>query len=276
MSSDDAEAVHTLRITTRRLQELTALAAEVVSKPAPPNTIKAMRHARRACSSVRNADVLLQLIAEFTEGDSPDAVAWQGVQRSLVAHRTRERAKMRRTLKRVDLLDLQQRWMKSFEDWPKGDERAERRIGKRLTKHTAKRQRQFQTALTTAQSENAMIDDIHDLRIAGKRLRYALEAAESVEESAESKALLANLRRFQDSLGEWSDLDMLVELIVEHCGRKKYIRKRPDEAIRLIQALKKFRASQERKLKRALSIAEKIEALNPQDQEPPEAESKAA
>ena len=69
------------------------------------------------------------------------------------------------------------------------------------------------------------------------------------------------MRTFQDTLGDWNDLDMLCESVIERCSRKKFLRSEPESAQRLLQTMGRERATQEAKLRRAMAMAEDMSAV---------------
>lgn len=62
-----------------------------------------------------------------------------------------------------------------------------------------------------AELEHRDSNGLHDFRIAGKRLRYALERFEPLEPSLEAAA--QRLERLQDALGEAHDRDVLLAML---------------------------------------------------------------
>ncbi|HEX8067177.1 MAG TPA: CHAD domain-containing protein [Thermoleophilaceae bacterium] len=82
--------------------------------------------------------------------------------------------------------------------------------------------------LAAAVHDPAAVKQLHDMRIAAKRLRYVLEMAEPVlGEPARTGAKRA--RRLQDLLGEIHDCDEHLPLVLEHLER---LRAEDAEAVR--------------------------------------------
>ena len=73
-------------------------------------------------------------------------------------------------------------------------------------------------------------DDLHDMRIAAKRLRYVLEMAEPVL-GAPARTGAKQARRIQDLLGEIHDCDEGVPRVSEHLDRL-----RSDDAVAMADA----------------------------------------
>jgi len=60
--------------------------------------------------------------------------------------------------------------------------------------------------------------DLHDIRIAAKRVRYILEAAEPVFGEAAARGV-KTMKQLQDILGDIHDCDELLPLVAEHTKR---------------------------------------------------------
>ena len=56
---------------------------------------------------------------------------------------------------------------------------------------------------------------LHELRIDGKRLRYLLEFFSVLYPSSEVKPLLRSLKKLQDVLGDFNDLDVQQQRLIE-------------------------------------------------------------
>lgn len=64
----------------------------------------------------------------------------------------------------------------------------------------------------SAVDDPANIRGLHDMRIAAKRLRYTFEVFEDVFPAA-SKAIVEELTRLQDELGDLHDSDVMIDLL---------------------------------------------------------------
>ncbi|MBN1476870.1 CHAD domain-containing protein [Candidatus Sumerlaeota bacterium] len=258
------EAIHELRVATRRLRELVEIGADAVPGSVRRVSIQKLRRARRLCGATRNLDVLLELIAARIKRRTSEAELWAPIQRDLESRRESGLKSMRKAIDRLDLPSLQQQWQKGIRSWAKAQENGSVvKARRRLDKHLAKRLGQFARARDLAKAPEAKIADVHRLRLTGKRLRYVLEAV--MEVNGESLAeTLEHLRAFQVCLGEWNDLDMLAEVLIEHCSRKRFVRSDPGNAQRLLGVLRNVRERQESKLKDVLALADEIPGLDKQ------------
>jgi CHAD domain-containing protein len=203
----DVEGVHRARVASRRLRELLAVLAP--GKGADDRktwraTVTRVRAVTRALGGVRELDVALELLAEILAGEpalTPPILA---------ARSAIEQA-------RAALLD------------PTHDELADVEVGK-LAVHLerlvsvrgAGRHRVELFGLRDRLRENAVrldeavaaagalfaLDRLHDVRIAAKKLRYALELAEELVRVG-TKRHVDRLREAQDLLGRMHDLGIL-------------------------------------------------------------------
>jgi CHAD domain-containing protein len=260
-ADDNAEAIHELRINTRRLQELVPLAADVVKSPAAANTVKALRQARKVCSEVRDADVLMSMIEPRKSRAERDGRMWDAMTTHLRRRRVKSHSGAKRSLDRLDLATLSTKWIAALEKWPKADAKIEKRLRRDLVKHLSRRLKQFQRAHEAATKPEAMTEDVHNLRLAGKRLRFALEVTRDLTDG-QAKSALGQLRTFQTALGEWSDLELLCELIIDRCSRRKFLREKTDIAQGLLQTLGKLRGTTRTKLRRSMSLADDLGHVN--------------
>lgn len=197
----DAERVHQLRVATRRT--IAALDAFRSLLPRRPREWfrKQLRRIRRAAGEARDLDVLTERLSHRATGAS---TAGRDARRRLVAMLSRQRAKSGRPIHEV-------RERLLVADWPARVEglldavaaRRERRTFGRFARHRLKPlMRRF---FVRADHRLRDDDEIHRLRIEGKKLRYALEIfAAAFPERVRAKCERA-LESLQESLGEFTD-----------------------------------------------------------------------
>ena len=75
--------------------------------------------------------------------------------------------------------------------------------------------------------ENPQADQIHALRIAGKRLRYRAELLAELGH-ASVKPRVKALKLLQDELGNWHDRHVLLQFIAEFIGRPDFLVDHPE------------------------------------------------
>ena len=204
----DERAIHQARVATRRLREIVPIVIDV-------DTGRGARLRRRlkrltsALGPVRELDVALVLLASRAEGDKATAV--EVLQEHLTERRRAafehlreavDPGRARRLLVRladlVEHLDLASR---------RGHGGLPTRERRRLARGVIDRARDLGIAVAEA-GAILIVDRVHAVRIATKRLRYALELTGELR-LARTASLVSSLRAMQDVLGQLHDLDVL-------------------------------------------------------------------
>lgn len=201
-SRHDAERVHQLRVATRRA--LAALAAFDGLMPRKPRSWfeKSLRRIRRAAGNARDLDVLTDRLAR--EEEIGPATAARRARRRLVAMLGRQRSASRRPIHAV-------REELTAADWPGRVERLIERTAAGPKGRSFRRyaRRRFEPLLrrffVRADRRLRDADEIHRLRIEGKRLRYSLEIFAAVFTARERVKCEKALAKLQESLGEFTD-----------------------------------------------------------------------
>jgi CHAD domain-containing protein len=221
--ADEAEAIHQLRVWTRR-----ASAALKLFEPATPKSPRkwmkqALRKLRRTAGAVRDCDVHLQRLAADNE-HAPKRVV-----RALKRERRQARQKLkalRRRLQKDDRLPLHIEQLMAGVAWPKRHSSREAPPFASFCRAQLKPLVREFFALAAANLKDD--EKLHALRIAGKRLRYALELAPAAMQARVHRQLYAGLDEVQDRLGEVVDqlaaIDHLREWLDD--SRKKRDRQR--------------------------------------------------
>jgi CHAD domain-containing protein len=199
-SSDEAEAIHQLRVWTRR-----AAASLKLFEPALPKTPrkrmqKKLRKLRHAGGAVRDCDVYLERLEKESSG------AARRLAKSLRQERRKARQQLkalRRRLLKGDHFQTQIATLLERVAWPK------RHSSRDAPPFAAFCRQQLapQGGKFFDLADADLNDDetLHALRIAGKRLRYALELAPTAIEPAVHRQLYERLDEAQDRLGEVVD-----------------------------------------------------------------------
>lgn len=200
----DTESVHRLRVATRR----TLAAFDAFADLLPPKRtawfVRRLREVRRVAGDARDLDVLTgRLAAE--RGSAVDVRRQAAAARSrLVAMLSRQR-----DVSREPICDVRQRlvaagWEERVVDLlaripsgirqPSFADYARDRFGPLADRFFAKADRKLHDD-----------DDVHRLRIAGKKLRYALEIFAAVFPQRERARCQDALEKLQKTLGEFTD-----------------------------------------------------------------------
>jgi CHAD domain-containing protein len=211
VEAGDVRAIHRARVATRRLREILPilqLDTKLVRK-----LNKRLRRITRALGPVRELDVLHELIAELHESRRREGFALRHVaefvrQARDKAHRrlsNRESAEaMRRAGRKLEAV------AEALNDETGSSRNAWRWAIEARMAHRA-------AALKAAVADAGAVylpERLHAVRIAAKKLRYALEL--HVEAGAEKSARdLAALKRLQRLLGRMHDLQVLIDRVRE-------------------------------------------------------------
>lgn len=222
-SPDEPEAIHQLRVWTRR-----ASAALKLFEPALPASRqrrmkKLLRKLRRAAGAVRDCDLHLERLKQ-DKSSVPKRVAKTLTHRRRAARQKLK--KLRRRLEHNGKLDNQIEQLLERIGWPKRhSSREPPAFGPFCRQQLQPLANEFFRLAKANLRENATL---HALRIAGKRLRYALELAPAAFPPREHQGLSDYLKLAQDRLGEVCDqlaaIDHLRECLDE--AKKKSHRRR--------------------------------------------------
>lgn len=189
----DPDAIHHARVATRRLREVLPL---VESGGRGRKLRRGVRRLTRALGPVRELDVALETL-DALAGEVPrPAVA--RLRQVLRLERRRLYGAMSREVARVDPDTLRRRAVAAA--------RRSRRVD--TAARTARRAGRLRSAIENAGSIY-LPDRLHEVRIAVKKLRYALELVRDVS-GARATARLGRLKAAQDLLGRMHDLEVLI------------------------------------------------------------------
>ncbi|WP_253831240.1 CHAD domain-containing protein [Actinokineospora globicatena] len=202
----DPEHVHQMRVAVRR-----ARAALKAGLPTPGLDAE-LKWLGASLGAVRDLDVQLDSLRARAVGfDEDELAAVETLLHGLVVQRRAARQTMRRVLRSKryrKLLDALREAATSATAVPVEDTEDEPPA---LISVVRKPHRKLMRA-AEALGENPPDDDLHELRIHGKRLRYAAEMAEPAARKR-IKALVSATKEFQDVLGDHQDAVIAEETI---------------------------------------------------------------
>jgi CHAD domain-containing protein len=213
LATDDPDAVHDLRVATRRVQEALSVLTSTSPSKRADRLRRTLRRARRALGSWRNLDVSLQEVTRRRRATrSPRRrAAWNLVREYLEERRLEETIHARKRLVRASLRNFRPRATPVVERLLRGmpPESAWHSIRNRIEQAWGEWQRAFSAA-----SASPTIPAVHALRIATKRLRYRVEMARELDEVG-AEPVLRWARHVQQGLGDWHDRQVLHQLVAE-------------------------------------------------------------
>ena len=202
----DRHAVHQGRVASRRLRESLPVAGRGAGQAAA-RARKSFRAITRALGPVRELDVALGHLDTGLEGIRIPPIAVERVRAHVLAERERRRERMLARLERIDLEDAigrVERVAKAAEA-----QGVTTYSAARLSTRARGRAADLAAAIDRAGTLYHP-DRLHSVRIATKKLRYALEVVSSTG-LADTAAPLRSLRRMQALLGDMHDYQILLE-----------------------------------------------------------------
>jgi CHAD domain-containing protein len=199
--SPEPERVHRLRVATRRTLAAIDAFADLLPAGRRRWFEKRLRRLRRTAGTARDLDVLAARLGTEPAASVPSGRSPRG---RLVAMLSRQRLASRAPIRR-----LYDEFLAA--DWHARTERLVDSVGSRghdrpFAIHARRRFRPLiERFFATADRRLRAADDIHRLRIEGKKLRYAMEIFGCVFPAHERARCEEALERLQQTLGEFTD-----------------------------------------------------------------------
>lgn len=203
----DETSVHQARVASRRLRQALPLLGGHADLDALDRAGRRVRRITRALGPVRELDVTLLLLAELAARGTVPARAIARVRDAVAEERLQRRREMLAAIKPSKLDKLRKRLV-----------RVAAPASPPLTKRSALAEAHAQAARRAVELRAAidhaggiyLADRLHRVRVAAKKLRYALEIQRELTRSR-SFAALNRLKTLQDRLGRMHDLEILID-----------------------------------------------------------------
>ena len=248
LKGDDPDAIHDLRVSSRRLQQVLDLLY-----PAPPKEVRRLRRkirsSRRALSEVRNYDVnLARAQKRLASRRTSRRDAWEAISDYLVERRAESFERALRKLSKANLAVAYVR-LKEHLDWGAAavarnghvhppdrpialpEELASEPFAWRVRAALEKVWRAYEAQIADSRRDPEA-PALHGARIATKRLRYLVEVLHAFD-VAGSVEVLGSLRKLQRHLGDWHDLEVFDQMLIEMVARPKFLRDHLETAMAL-------------------------------------------
>jgi CHAD domain-containing protein len=208
----DIKAVHRTRVASRRLREL--LPVLQLDRENAAKLSHQLRKVTRRLGPVREADVMLLLIAELHESGRFHTPTLRLVQDAVRARRHKMLEKLPDKASTTSLRRLERKLGRAAE-YLKGAEDADTRRAWRwaLDARVSRRAVALMKAIDDAGSVY-LPDRVHAVRISLKKLRYGLEL-DTEARGQKPTADLRTLRRMQELLGRVHDRQVIVDQVRE-------------------------------------------------------------
>ena len=205
LSGEDQDAVHDARVITRRLKAATDLVKTVVSGRCRRPFDRVGKSLRRQLGPLRDLDVMLEHLGEFKQPRLQPAVEWMRERLSKLRQEAVQSATDKTPPARM--LARLGAWWGLRHDIEMGRDSIAELLAESV---------HLQLDAFVEQADDlvgARRNDPHQLRIAGKSLRYTLELAR--ENGVRLPASVTSLfKRMQTALGLWHDFVVLAERIM--------------------------------------------------------------
>jgi CHAD domain-containing protein len=257
----DMRSVHQARVASRRLREaLPALGASVDGR-ALGRVRRQVRRMTRALGPVRELDVALAHLDELAARNVVSTHAIGRVRQALAQQRLKRRREMLAAITpgKVEKLRQGLRNVSSGEARPQSPEAASE-IGEQI----ARRAERLVSAMERA-GGLYLPDRLHAVRIAAKKLRYAMEIQRELSRSR-ATARITQLKRMQDLLGRMHDFEILIDrtrhVQADLAASNRKVTLELDALIRMLEA--ECRADHATYMRRRPSILKLCETLTTQ------------
>jgi CHAD domain-containing protein len=196
--------LHQARVATRRLREALPVLAAGPGRGQAGKARRKIRRLTRALGTVRELDVALAMLDELARAEHLPRLAVEEVRAHVLAERDGRREQMGRRLHRVNTDKLDRRLTAVAERLAGSGDEAWRTV---LSARLLRRATRLSEAIEQAGQLYAP-EHLHVVRLATKKLRYALElAAEAGAAGAAPRVRV--LKRAQELLGGLNDLHVL-------------------------------------------------------------------
>lgn len=216
-TGDDIEALHDMRVWSRRLREALEIFAFCFTPKIYDKLYERVRQVTKTLGAARNADVAVEFFAAHhaQAQELVERVALEDLLRRLVKEQTRERERMKERLdKKVKTSALPAALEAAFVKVAQtpGLRRRGPRTASRLARTLLLTRLQEVFKIRAAILGENDVEGLHNLRIAVKKLRYALEILSfAIGESAAEN--LSFFKKLQTVLGDLHDRDVFIDVV---------------------------------------------------------------
>ncbi|MCY3780837.1 MAG: CHAD domain-containing protein [Chloroflexi bacterium] len=215
-TGEDIESVHRMRVAIRRMRSLLKLLPDFYRVGTVSKIEGGLREIARALGRIRDLDVLILDLENFSATQPPE----QQAQILSVIDRLDQRRDNRR--KRLNALFDSKgyaRFLRQLSRFGKTPGRGARRIKRRRAPHQLRHvlplllhQRMARVKAYDTVLPSSDINDLHELRVEFKQLRYAVEFFEPVLGSSAGR-FLRSVKAMQDFLGRIQDISVFMEAV---------------------------------------------------------------
>jgi CHAD domain-containing protein len=259
----DMRSVHQARVATRRLREALPVLRKTVHHHTLTRVRQQVREMTRALGPVRELDVALTHLDDIGRRGRISSRALARVRQAIARERLARRREMLETITPGKVEKLRQR----LGHVSTGPERPQPASAlEEAATQVARRARRLASAIHHA-GGLYLADRLHGVRVAAKKLRYAMEIERELKRS-KGTARIAQLKRLQDLLGLMHDFEILIDrtraVQAEIAGTDRTLTTELDGLVRALEA--ECRRDHALYMRRRTSILRLCEILSPSEQ----------
>jgi CHAD domain-containing protein len=254
VAGDEPNAIHDLRVASRRLQQV----LDLLNPQPRPREIRRLRRriqrCRRVLGEVRNCDVFLGRVDRYlARKRTTQRGTWTAIEEYLRSRRTGLFQKAIRKFNRQNLTGLYVRLREHLRAagtapngnlaMPDGASCPETLAGDfrpRMARSLEPVWTAFESQVTESR-DNPRSSTIHAVRLAAKRLRYLLEVVHEFRVPGCADQL-AWLRRLQQHLGDWHDLETQSQTMAGMVARPTFLREHLELCQQIISLIRREQA----------------------------------
>lgn len=217
----DENSVHKARVTTRRLKAAIDLLDPVLERDHSKPFSKIGRKLRKRLGSLRDVDVLLSHLDEIKSGSSELTGGAEWLRDRLLRDREDVRHESSKRSPAARVVAKLATWSRVREDVVQAQPALPSLLAESMhvqLDYFIDQANQLRTKLQGGDivEPTATKHDPHELRIAGKSLRYTLELADAAGHELPGD-LFKTFKKMQESLGDWHDYVVLAERAMAAC-----------------------------------------------------------
>jgi CHAD domain-containing protein len=231
----DMRSVHQARVATRRLREALPVLRTSLNDHALGRAERQVRKMTRVLGPVRELDVALAHLDELAANNRVSGRALTRLRQTIARERFARRRELLAAITPGKMERLEQRLGRAGE---KGEPVPPTSALAEAHAQVVRRARRLASAVERA-GGLYLPDRLHKVRIAAKKLRYALEIERELKRSR-STARVAQLKRLQDLLGRVHDYEILIDrarqVQADSAGRDRRVTGELETIIRTLEA----------------------------------------
>jgi CHAD domain-containing protein len=236
LQGDDPDAIHDLRVATRRLQQVIDLIYPSPRSGEIRKLYRGLKRCRSSLSEVRNYDVLLERVdAELARKRTARREAWEAIGEYLRGLRSARLEKSLRKLAKANLSAIYVRLKEFLPANGKSNGAEHNLAAEQFYERISDALKIVWTELEQEIAQSRHERDaavLHRTRIAAKRARYLIEVIDAFDVPGSREALIW-LRSLQTQLGDWHDLVVFEESVIGMLADRDFLRDHLDMAIQI-------------------------------------------